>query len=222
MTAEIASLLKPKNSLIDCVKIACQTVYLIRGKYATLMEKHARLLRSLRSTLVVACDNAVRMKRSCLSNVMLKRFVALKLENREKINDQAQSYCPAIWQSLGAVLAGIQSPGIVFIKMRRQRLTLHLLFKLLHRRRLNFDRSISMPPDHFQETTRDSVKDMTICHCLTYLAALTAGFHVSCKCRWRFEYFETLQTAMVCSLVAARGQMQLQMIQLGVSFPDDG
>ncbi len=50
MTAEIASLLKPKNSLIDCVKIARQTVHLIRAKDATLLEKHARLLRS---TLVV-------------------------------------------------------------------------------------------------------------------------------------------------------------------------
>ncbi len=44
------------------------------------------------------------MKESCLSNVMLKRFVALKLENREEASiemrksiDQAQSYCPATW-----------------------------------------------------------------------------------------------------------------------------
>lgn len=87
--------------------------------------------------------------------------------------------------------------------MRRELLVLHLLLNLLHRRSLDFDRSIGMPPGHFQETTGDNVEDVTICVRFTNLAALTIGFHVGCKRCWRLEYFEAFQATMVRSLVKA-------------------
>lgn len=126
-------------------------------------------------------------------------------------HNQQRGCCPTAWQS----------PGVVFIQMRRERLILHLLLYLLHRWSLDFQRSIGMPPGHFQETTRDNVEDMTVCLRLTYLAALTVGFHVGCKCHWRFEYFEASQATMVRSLVEARGQMHLQLVQVVVGLSGD-
>lgn len=98
--------------------------------------------------------------------------------------------------------------------MGRERLVSHLLLELFHRRSLDFERSIGMPPSQFQETTGDNVEEMTVCVRLTYLAALTVGFHVGCKCCWRLEYFETLQATISRSLVNAHGQMRLQSSQV--------
>lgn len=115
----------------------------------------------------------------------------------------------------------VKSPGIVIIKMWREHLILHLLLNLLHRRSLDFERSIGMPPSHFQETAGDNVQNMTVCVRLAYLAAFTAGFHVSCECCWRLEYFETFQATMVRSLVKTGGQMHLQLVQVVVGFSGD-
>ena len=105
--------------------------------------------------------------------------------------------------------------------MRRQDLVPHLLLQLLHRRSLDFDRSIRVPARHFQEPTRDDVEDVAVRLRVADLAALAAGFHVRRQCRGRLEHLEAFQAAVVRALMEARGQMQLQMIQFVVRFPDD-
>ena len=102
--------------------------------------------------------------------------------------------------------------------MRRERLALNLLLNLLHRRSLDFDRSVRVSPGHLQESTRHHVKHVTVCVRVADLATLTVGFHVGCQGRGRLEYLEAFQAAMVCSLVEARGQMQLQVMLLVECF----
>lgn len=78
-----------------------------------------------------------------------------------------------------------------------------------------------MPPRHFQEATRHDVEDVAVCVRVTYFATLAVGFHVSCQCCWRLEYFKTFQAAIVRSLVKARGQVRLQSIQAVEDFTVD-
>ena len=167
------------------------------------------------------------MKRSRRSKIVLHRHLASicwyprrSISWDDSTHDDEGVVAPRHGNQ-GVILTEMQSPGIVLIQMRRKHLILHLFLNLLHRRSLDFDRSVSMPPGHFQESTRDNMENMTVCVRLTYLAALTVGFHVGRKCCWRLEYFETFQAAVIRSLVIARGQMQLQMIQFVVGFPDD-
>lgn len=77
-----------------------------------------------------------------------------------------------------ATLLERPSPGIVLIQMRRQDIVPHLLLQLLHRRRLDLDRSVRMPARHFQEPPRDDVEDVAVRLRVADLAALAAGLHV--------------------------------------------
>lgn len=113
----------------------------------------------------------------------------------------------------------ITSPGIILVQMRRQHLVPHLLLQLLHRRRLDLDRSVRMPARHLQEPPRDDVQDVAVRLRVADLAALAAGLHVRRQCRGRLEHLEAFQAAVVRALVEARGQMQLQMVQFVVRFP---
>ena len=95
------------------------------------------------------------------------------------------------------------SPWIILVKMRRKRLTPHLLLNLLHRGCLNLDRSVRMPARHFQEPARDNVQNVTVCVGFADLATFAVGFHVGRQCRGGLEDFEAFQATMVRSLVVA-------------------
>lgn len=113
-----------------------------------------------------------------------------------------------------------QSPRIILIQMRRQALIPHLLLQLLHRRRLDLNRAVRVPPRHFQKAPGDDVQDVAVGLRVADRAAHACRLHVRRQGGGRLEDLKALETAVVRALVGARGEVQLQVVELVVRFPD--